>query len=449
MKQGDRVPLWIKGVYGGVNLPLSFVGFPLVIYLAPFYAGELGLSLGLVGTALFVGRITDVITDLIVGVASDRWRTRFGRRRLWLVGGALVMMLGVWRLFIPQGDVDIWYLLLWVAVVYAGFTMIALPHEAWGAELSTSYQERTRITGVRQFFGLTGLVIATIIPAIVLGRGGDSGEVLKTLGWTTLILLPITVALIAVFVPEPDSRGEAHVPFWRGLKIMWRNGPFRRVMLVLLIAAVGETFRITITYFFARQVIGIENLGAVYLWYFVTGLAAVPVWIWLGNRIGKHKALALSFAIVAGVGLGQFFLGRGDELAFTILFAIKGFCFGSLQLLPSAMIADIVDVDAARSGQQRQGLFYAIGGFLLKFGMALGQGLSLNLLALVEFNPAGDSSASAILWLRVFYCLAPTLLFLIALALVWRYPLTARRHAKLRASLARRSDRLARAVPVG
>jgi Na+/melibiose symporter-like transporter len=365
------------------------------------------------------------------------------------VAGAAVMMLGVWRLFIPPEEVGIGYLLLWVAVVYAGFTMIALPHEAWGAELSTSYEERTRITGVRQFFGMTGLVIATIIPAVVMRGGGDSGEVLETLGWATLILLPITVGLIAVFVPEPERGHEAHVPFWRGLKIMWRNGPFRRVLLVLLIAVVGETFRITITYFFARQVIGIENLGATYLWYFVTGLAAVPIWIWLGNRIGKHRALALSFTIIAAVGLGQFFLGRGDVLAFTILFAIKGFCFGSLQLLPSAMIADIVDVDVARSGQQRQGLFYAIAGFILKFGMALGQGLSLNLLALADFNPAGDSSASAILWLRIFYCLAPTVLFLIALAVVWRYPLTAPRHARLRASLARRSERLARATPVG
>lgn len=449
MKQGDRVPWWIKGVYGGINLPLSFVGFPLVIYLAPFYAGELGLPLSVVATALFVGRIADIITDLVVGVTSDRWRTRFGRRRIWLVAGGAVMVLGVWRLFIPPADVDVWYLLVWVAVVYAGFTMVALPHEAWGAELSSSYEERTRITGVRQLFGMTGLVVATIIPALVLGRGGDSGEVLETLGWTTLILLPITVILIALFVPEPDAGHESHVPFWRGMKIMWRNGPFRRVLLVLLIAAVGETFRITITYFFARQVIGIENLGVVYLWYFATGLAAVPFWIWLGNRIGKHRALALSFTIVAGVGLGQFFLGQGDAVAFTILFAIKGFCFGSLQLLPSAMIADIVDVDVARSGQQRQGLFYAIAGFLLKFGMALGQGLSLGLLDVVNFDPAGNSSASAILWIRIFYCLVPTLLFLIALALVWRYPLTAPRHAKLRAGLARRSERLAQAAPVG
>jgi GPH family glycoside/pentoside/hexuronide:cation symporter len=442
----DRVPLRTKLAYAAVNLPLSFVGFPLVIYLAPFYAGELGIPLAVVGAALFVGRLTDVVSDFLIGVATDRVRTPIGRRRPWVILGGLVMLVGVWQLFMPPPSVQVWHLLVWVGVVYLGFTMVALPHEAWGAELTGDYAERTRITATRQFYGLTGLVVATIVPAVVMGRGGDSGDVLHSLGWLFIALMPVAVVLLAVFVREPNARRhEAHVPFVRGLRIMARNGPFKRVIIVLFIAAVGETFRVTITYFFAQSVIGVTNLGAIYLWYFGVGLAAVPVWNWLGNSLGKHRALALSFSIISAVSLATFALGPGDVLAFTVLFTLKGFCFGSLQLLPSAMVADIVDVDAARSGQQRQGLFYAVAGLALKLGMAFGQGVSLVLLQAAGYEASGQNDPQALFWLRVFYCLVPVALFVATLRLIWRYPLTRLRHQKLRGRLAARAERLAAA----
>lgn len=432
MKPQRDVPLGTKLAYGTVNLPLSFIGFPLVIYVAPFYTGELGLPLGLVGLMLFIGRITDVITDPIVGILSDKVQTRFGRRKIWLATGTVVMCIGVWQLFIPSPPVNVWYLLLWVAVVYLGFTMIALPHEAWGGELSSHYHERTQITGTRQTFGLVGLIVATVVPAIVIGQGGSSGDVLRALGLTVLATLPVAVLIVCWFVPEKKMvEGEEHIPFWRGLRLMTRNGPFKRILIVLFIAVIGETFRITITYFFAMQVIGIANLGTLYLWYFATGLLAIPVWIALGRRIGKHRALATSFSIIILSSVGMYFLGKGDVVLFTILFSIKGFCFGSLQLLPSAMVADVVDIDTLRTGQKRQGLFYAVTGVVLKLGMALGQGLSLNLLQVAGFDPGGANGPEVLRWLSIFYCVAPCFFFAVALWLVWGYPLTAARHRRI------------------
>ena len=448
MQGKSEVPFLTKLAYGTVNTPLSFIGFPLVIYVAPFYSGELGLPLALVGTMLFIARITDVITDPIVGILSDKVQTRFGRRKIWLATGTAVMVLGVYMLFIPDPPVTVWYLLLWVSVVYLGFTMIALPHEAWGGELSPHYHERTQITGTRQTFGLIGLVLATVVPAVIISQGGKSGAVLEALGWTVLATLPLSVMVVCWFVPEkPNAPGEVHVPFWRGLQLMTRNGPFKRILLVLFIAVIGETFRITITYFFAMQVIGIANLGTLYLWYFVTGLLAIPVWIKLGHRIGKHRALGVSFTIIILSSAGMYLLGKGDTLAFTVLFAMKGFCFGSLQLLPSAMVADVVDVDTLRSGQKRQGLFYAVAGVVLKLGMALGQGLSLNLLDLTGFSAAGSNGADQLWWLSFFYCVAPCAFFLVALRLVWKYPLTAARHRRIQDRLRQRAGDSAGAAP--
>jgi glycoside/pentoside/hexuronide:cation symporter, GPH family len=430
-----NLPAWRILSYGTINLPLSFIGYPIVIFVAPFYASELGLPLGILGTMLFLARMSDVITDPLIGVGSDNLRTRFGRRKPWIAAGILVMMLGVFKLFIPSPGVGTLYFLTWVSVVYLGFTMVTLPHEAWGGELSPYYEERTRITGSRQLFGLIGLVLATVVPAVILSRaGGTMGSVLETLAWMVIVLLPICGAWLLWFVPATTpTELKDEVPFLQGLKRMWRNGPFVRMLMILLLAVIGETFRITITLFYARDIIGISNLGSIYLYYFGVGLLGIPVWIKLGNTIGKHRALALSFTTLALLSLCMLPLGRGDTVIFIILFTAKGFCFGSLQMLPSAMIADVVDVDSVRSGKSPQGLYYATAGVALKLGMALGQGLSLNLLSVVGYQAAGGSSAGALGWLSIFYCVPAAALFISALPLVWRYPLTAARHKKIRA----------------
>jgi glycoside/pentoside/hexuronide:cation symporter, GPH family len=429
------LPAWRILSYGTINLPLSFIAYPIVIFVAPFYASELSLPLGLIGTMLFLARLSDVITDPIVGIASDHTKSRFGRRKPWIAAGIVVMMLGVYKLFMPSAGVGTVYFLIWVSVVYLGFTMITLPHEAWGGELSPFYHERTRITGARQLFGLTGLVCATVVPAIILSQpGGKMGEVLQALGWIVIALLPLCGAWLLFAVPSvTPTEVKDEVPFMKGLRRMWRNGPFVRMLLILLLAVIGETFRITITIFYARDIIGITNLGSIYLYYFGIGLLGIPVWIWLGNKIGKHRALAISFTTLAVLSLFMLPLGKGDTVIFIILFTAKGFCFGSLQLLPSAMIADVVDVDSARSGKSPQGLYYATAGVALKLGMALGQGLSLNLLSVVGYQAAGGSSESALSWLSIFYCIPAALMFLVALPLVWKYPLTASRHKRIRA----------------
>lgn len=421
--------------YGTINLPLSFIAYPIVIFVAPFYASDLGLPLGVLGTMLFLARLSDVITDPIVGIASDHTKSRFGRRKPWIAIGIAVMMLGVYKLFMPTPGVGVVYFLIWVSVVYLGFTMISLPHEAWGGELSPHYEERTRITGSRQLFGLIGLVVATVVPAVVMSKpGGTMGAVLQTLGWMILGLLPLCGAWLLMMVPSaPPAEIPQHVPLKSGLRRMLRNGPFVRTLLILLLAVIGETFRITITVFYARDIIGIGNLGSIYLYYFGIGLLGIPFWIWLGNRIGKHRALATAFIILSLLSLAMLPLSKGDTVVFILLFTAKGFCFGSLQLLPSAMIADVVDVDSARSGKSPQGLYYATSGVALKLGMAFGQGLSLNLLNFVGYQATGGSSASALQWLSIFYCIPAAMMFLVALPLVWRYPLTAARHKLIRA----------------
>ncbi len=437
--QGQRLSWGRLLAYGGLQFPLATIGLPLSIYLAPFYAGELGLPLAALGTAMLLARLSDIVTDPLIGMASDRWRPAIGRRRVWVPIGVTVLMIGVFLLFNPAKGAGLSYFLMALAMTYLGFTMTRLPYHAWGGELSNSYEERTRITSTRQMFSLAGLIFATLVPAWILLRpGASAADVLHGLSLAMLVSLPLFAALLFFGVRDaPAPAEERKIDLRRSLKQMWRNGPFRRIAIVLLLGFIAETFRITITLFFARDIIGVPNIGIIYVYYFATGLLAVPFWNWIGNRLGKHRALALAFGVVAVTNIGIFFLSHGQVLAFTMLFIGKGFCFGALELMPAAMVADTADVDTVMSRERRQGLLFAVIGMLINFGQAVGQWLSLNLLGLVGYNAAGGNGPGALAWLQIFYCLVPLIFLLPALWMIWNYPLTAKRHRKFQAYVER------------
>jgi Na+/melibiose symporter-like transporter len=425
----------VLACYAGLQFPLSTIGLPLSIYLAPFYAGELGLPLAALGLAMLLARLSDVVTDPIIGTISDRWRPSVGRRHIWVPMGIITLMVGVWLLFTPGEKVGLPYFLVALTITYLGFTMTRLPYHAWGGELSNRYEDRTLITSARQVASLAGLIFATTIPALVLMRpGATSADVLAAMSIGMLVTLPLFGLILFFGVPEPKDIPDKRPLEWkRTLRQLWRNGPFRRISVVLFLGFIAETFRITITLFFARDVVGVSNIGAIYVAYFVTGLIAVPFWMWIGNRIGKHRALALAFGIVVATNLGIFLLSRGEVMAFTVLFILKGFCFGALELLPSAMVADTADVDTVFSRERRQGLLFAVTGMVVNLGQAIGQGLSLGLLGLVGYMAAGESRPETLLWLRMFYCLLPSLIIAIPIFLLWKYPLTRERHRRFQA----------------
>ena len=468
--------------HGTLGLPLAVIGYPLAIWIPAHYAGGLGISLATVGTILMLARLTDVVTDPIMGELSDRWRTRFGRRRPWLLLGAPVMMYGVYKLFIPEGEVGIAYFLGYLTLFFVGSTMIALPHRAWGAELSPDYHQRSRVTAAREFYYLMGLLAAATVPMVVeiLADGGGSvtsvfaiiwqdasgaftgelmdkavvdratltGPVLMWLAYTVIFALPICAFVVLAFVKEPPPRAQDVVPIREGIKHLWRNGPMRRVLLIVLLVIFGESFRNAVSLFFIRDIVGIPTIGAAYFFYFVAGLGAIPFWLWLGRTIGKHLAFMGTLILVSLVSAANLLLDYGDYLPFFLLFIVKGFCYGGLQFLPIAMLADVVDVDTARSGGRRAGTYFAILGLTEKIAIAFGTGFSLILVGNLGFDAAGGieaSSEAGVLALRLVYCCGPIFFYSIAMLFIWSYPLTPERHARLRARIERKAQRKAAA----
>ena len=456
-------------IHGSIGMPLAVIGYPLAIYLPPFYTQELGVNIALVGLVLLLARITDVITDPLIGTLSDRWRTRFGRRKPWIFAGMPLMLLGTLQIFMPPEGAGFVHLLLWSMVMYLGLTMVTLPYSAWGAELSTVYHQRSRVTASREGYILLGLFLAALAPAVVQGLGKryqeghtdgaimqaavwllgtdgqlgtGNGPILAGMAWLLVLLLPLTVLLVLGVVKEPPARPAVRRDWRQGLGLLLKNGPFKRMMLILLIVITGEAFRNALSVFFMQHVLQIQPyIGLMYLIYFGIGILGIPFWLLAGKRFGKHRAFCAAVLVSSVSIIGMFFLKAGQLVPFAIMFALKGFCFAAFQFLPLSMLADIVDLDTARSRQHRAGLFFAMSGAAHKMAMALGIGISLGLLSLVGFDPKVVNDADHLLALRCLYILGPVCLYMAAFFIAWKYPLTAERQARIRGWLDRRDMR--------
>ena len=437
-----RISLRTLIAYGSLGFPIAILGYPMTLFLHPYYAGELGLGLAAISTVLLVSRLTDFVTDPLMGWLSDRTRTRFGRRRPFIVLGLPIMMLGIFKLFMPEPPVDIWYMLIWNMVVYFGWTIMVLPYGAWGAELSDNYMDRARITALRQVWTIAGLFGASVVIWFfqeILETPG-SGSVLAGIGMTLLIIFPIVVAALLWMVPERDVEvATRQQKWWRELTSMMKIGPFRRMLYVALAIVIGEASRHAVVVFFMDDVLQAgDRIGRTFIFYYTMGVAAIPLWQWLAKKVGKHRSLAIAMTWSAMMVLATAFLGAGDYNTFLIFYVLKGASFGAFAYLPLAIVADVVDVDTAVTRQKRAGLFFAVFGAIDKIGIAVGLFIALRILDLTGFVPDQEVTEAGLWMIRMEYAVIPTFFFLLASYLVWNYPVTSERHANLIAALERR-----------
>jgi GPH family glycoside/pentoside/hexuronide:cation symporter len=198
--------------------------------------------------------------------------------------------------------------------------------------------------------------------------------------------------------------------------------------------------------FFVGYVLGAPKMTVVMLAFFYTfNLIGIPFWAWLSNIIGKHRAYAASFILIGCAHPLYIFHGWGDFWWMIPISIVSGFAGGSFASLPNSMKADVIDLDTMMSGDNRAASFFATWSFTAKMSAALGGWISLSALALIGFDPVlgANNSEDHMLGLRLLFTIPPALMFFIAAAIIWKYPITSERHARMRDSIARRNARRA------
>ncbi|MBQ75258.1 MAG: hypothetical protein CMQ20_09585 [Gammaproteobacteria bacterium] len=431
--------------YGLADMPIQMAGVPVAAFIPNYYGADLGVSLSAVGTIWLLTRLFDGVSDPLIGYLSDRTNTRWGRRRVWMVASVPILMLAVYKLFMPEPPVDAVYLLTWLVVLWVGWTMLFIPYYAWAAELSPDYNERTRITGWRAWIGMAANVLSKVVPvlAIFLFNYGGTRETLFLVGTMTLVLLPLTVGLTVFNVPESRNYLPTRIPLLPGLKLMWRNAPFKRLVLAFFISQLGSAISTALVVFFIRGVLKEEQSSILMLLvYYGFNLAGIPFWIWFSSRVGKHRAWCIGLAAFGFFQCGYLALGAGDFYYMLPFTAVTGFLGGSFWVLPNSMKADVIDVDKLESGEDRAAWYFAVWSFVIKVAQSIGPWLALTILAILEYNaaPGAANTENGLLGLKLLYCFGPAIGFWLAAMIAWNHPLTEEIHRDIRAKLEARHD---------
>ncbi len=451
MSQSHRVPSRTLAAYAGVCIPISGLGLPLALVVAPFYISVMQMPDWEVGLIFTLVRLLDLLVDPLLGYWMDSTRSRWGRRKPWVAVSVPLLIGGVFMLFMPPlGEPSNWvYLTGAAALSYIAYSIIAIAHMSWGGELSPDYNERSRIQGTREFAFIAGMLTVLILPEAVhrLYAPLDFAGRVEVMGWFIIALLPVVVTIALLFVPEPKLQEADHeAEDWRvAWQVLYSNRALRRLLLADLFQGIAPSITAALFIFliqFAFELRGLEFV--LLLFYFVSGLLCVPLWVKLSYRISKHRTLAVAMFYSAAALPVILFIPPGNFAILAVAFVFYGVAYAAAGFLLRSIMADVADEDTALTGKERAGVYFSLLVMTNKLGYAIAPFIAYSLLNLLGFSgvAGAQNSPQAILNLKLVFVFVP-MIFLFATAYVmWSFPLDEARQRQLRQMI---SDRRAAA----
>tara|TARA_B110000259_G_scaffold139810_1_gene157438 strand:+ start:359 stop:1801 length:1443 start_codon:yes stop_codon:yes gene_type:complete len=441
--------------------------FPAVISIfIVVLVQNLGFPGWMWGVVSLAPRIFDSITDPIMGFISDNTKSKWGRRRQYVLIGALIMGVSfiiMWQLFLDNGvDYNFVYFLMWSLVFYLGLTIFGVPYVAMGYEMSDDFHERTQIMAVAQWIGQWAWVIAPWFWVVMYDPiWFESAEVaVRELAVWVGIACMIFAIIPAIFIKSESTLDKDYTPLTfkniggsfkeigASFVEAFKSKPFRKLCVSTFFifnafnTVAGFTFFIIVYYLFNG------NTGDAGIWptlfgscgALVTTFLVIPIVTYMSKKVGKKNAFLISQSIsIIGYVMFWFLFIPGKPYMF--LFALPFFSFGigGLFTLMMSMTADVIDLDELQTGKRREGVFGAIYWWMVKFGFAIAGGLTGTILTLVGFTSgAGSQPENAITGLRLFFTGFPILGTLIAIYVMWDYDITEEKSNEISEALAKR-----------
>lgn len=412
-------------IFSSPVLVFQALELPWRVFLPAFFSETLGLQLTAVAALMMWIRLFDMVADPLVGWASDRFATRWGLRRPWMIASVPLLLLGTWQIFFAEPGIDIWTLALWCMAMHLGYTMLLVPHGGWGLEVSGDYHERTRIMGAKMWFAAAGMPFILLLPTILesFGRAGRAEQV-GAMGWVLIVLTPLSVALVLRFIPEPPvdraAAGRVGNPLGQFRAIL--RDPTLRVILILYgLIGLADAASAGTFIFFVEQGLALgSGASGLMLIQALVGLISIPVWAAVSRRVGKRGALAGVFAWHAVLSPVALLLPTGQWAPLALFLVVRNFSWGADYMLLRALVADVSGRDAQVSGERKSGSYYAMFNVTMKLAAALGVGAALWVLARAGFVPGTSAGEDALTTIRLVYALPSCFAGIAGLAILIR-----------------------------
>ena len=461
-----RIPRSVKIGYGSPELGLVAVEVLIQVYLLNFYNVAVGLPSALAGLALSIAILWDAFTDPVMGGISDRTRTPWGKRRPYFLPGALGVSVFVLALFHPPtfGNhvFTFFYLLVGFLSLNTALTVIAVPHVSLAGEMAFDRDERTALFAYRRLFSTLGLVVGTVLPALVLRSlgGEESPDTIAHSRSTTALLLSAPILLTALWAfyatrgrdePSHEKATSARaiardlIELFLSQRDVWRNRVFLPLLLSAIIAGAGRTLNGSIALYYYEYRLRLPEetvILGILLPFFLCLLASIPVWVWISRRRGKKWPAFFGVIGLAIISVSTYpFFPPNSVLGPILTAVVGGFFAGSIVIIDS-LIADVVDYDELKTGHNREGLYFGVWKLGTKVARALGLASAGVFLQLIGFDEGSTTQTTEVGW-RLALLFGPVVgVFFITAATIFAcLPLTDATHRRIQQLLRRRRER--------
>lgn len=429
----SRKQLWN---YALPALPLAIPTVAVYILLPTYYVEEIGLPLFLTGLMLMLARLTDVVTDPLIG----RWLDHASPHQFkWTLAlGGLICIPALILLIEPLTAAPAVSLMLGAMLLYLGWTLVQVPYITWLSHLSSNSHQRTRAVSLREGLTLIGLLVSASIPLLLL-LGWSTRQMLWTMAIFTIALGIWAVARLLSRTSAPTPNPSLDVGRWRGIL---NNTPAMRLVSAWFINGVANGIPAVLFPLYVTSVLGLDaaQRPIFILIYFIAACCALPVWLWLSRHVDKILLwqIAMTVALIAFVPAAWF--GPGDAYLFALVCIITGAALGADLALPHAIQAEVTDWDRFRFRRRQTSLLFALWNAATKLALAFAALIALGLLELAGFTA---DLAAPVIALGMIYALLPGVLKAIAVALLWNFPLRSRHHQAIIHRLDQREQRSA------
>ena len=459
-KPEDKVALSQKWLYSAASL--AFIPGMQVIDRIALVVLNIGLGIGpaLSGVAMAVFRLWDAFTDPFMGNLSDNYRSRWGRRRPFIVLGGVLCAITFPLLWLMSRDWNAMTTIIYFIGVglayYTALTIYTVPYFSLVCEMSPDTHERTNVLGFRQIIiNIVTIGMGWLLWFITLDCFSDELEGTRWLAGITSLLFLTFGIIPMLYVKEPfygRAEKQERIPFWESCKVTLSNKVAMLLVTMMLLMTIGMQSVGTIGFYVSTYYVFGGDKGAAGLVagyggtaMMILSIVTIPLFTWLSKKLGKISAL-----YICGIGyllatLSQWWLVTPDHPYWQIISAalIGPAVTGTWLILPS-MQTDVVDYDELTTGRRREGSYTAILGWIQKLGFTLSAvlaGLILKVSAF-EIELGGDQTMETLLRMRALYVFFPIVMAGVMVALIRFYPLTEKRCHDIRMELEKRRGEL-------
>ena len=437
--------------YGVGEISKEIPGSILVFFLLFFFTDAVGLSPGLAGSVLLVGKVWDAINDPLVGWLSDRTQSRWGRRFPWMLWGAVPLGVSFWLLWLIPPIASQWQLFAYYAFVlflfYGALTVIAVPHSTLAAELTQTYDERTQLASFKSAFSIGSSILGLVIAQIIFAMVTDVGQRYALLG---VVCGAITIVAVYGciwgtyhrFWQLQGNRGKSalvsHQSMGQQIAELLKIRPFVYLMGIYFCSWVGLQATAAILPYFVTSWMGLSDQHFTQMILAVQGTALFMMFFWspVGQRVGKRAVYCWGIPLTMVALMGLFFLQPGQTGLMYGLGMLAGMGLSTAYLIPWSMLPDVIDLDELNTGQRREGLFCGLMVQLQKLGTALAIFMVGKFLEGAGYVASVGEAAvtqpeSALVAIRWILGPLPVIVLLAGIGCAAVYPITRQRHDEI------------------